>query len=345
MLLRQRTLILRTPVLLFLVVVLGSLMLPRTYSSRGVFMPNAAPGLESRAAGLAAQFGFTLPGQDAGQSPDFYAELLRSRELLSNLVAAQYSFVATRGPFFSREAVTMRGNLMDILAIEDATPAQSREKGMAALLDMMNISTSPLSGTITVQLTTKWPELSRQIATRAIALVDEFNRTRRQSRAAEERTFVQERLNEAQRNLRASEDRMEQFLRDNRTFASSPQLVFENDRLQRDVAMRQQIMAGLTQAYEQARIDEVRNTPVITVVQRPEAPALPDRRRLVLKGLAAIVLGLMLGIGIALFREILMLTRETDQSSVEEYEALKRATFAEVRRPWKLLLGRAKRAS
>ena len=137
---------------------------------------------------------------------------------------------------------------------------------------------------------------------------------------------------------------MERFLRDNRTFASSPQLMFENDRLQRDVAMRQQIMAGLTQAYEQARIDEVRNTPVITVVQRPEAPALPDRRRLVLKGLAAIVIGLMLGIGIALFREILMLTRATDQTSVEEYEALKRATLAEARRPWKLL-GLGRRAS
>jgi uncharacterized protein involved in exopolysaccharide biosynthesis len=344
MLLRQRSLILRTPLVLFVLVVAVSLVQPRTYSSRGVFMPNAAQSMQSRAAGLAAQFGFTLPGQDPGQSPDFYAELVQSREILSNLVATQYAFVGSRGPVLSRDADTIRGDLVQVLEIEEVTPARSREQAMARLHEMMDVTTNPLSGTITVQLTTEWPQLSRQIAARALELVDEFNRTRRQSQAVEERTFVEERLTEAQKTLRESEDRMERFLRDNRTFASSPQLLFENDRLQRDVAMRQQIMAGLTQAHEQARIDEVRNTPVITVVQRPEAPALPDRRRLVLKGLVAIVLGIMLGIGIALFREILMLTRAMDQTSVEEYEALKRATLRDARRPWKLL-GLGRRAS
>jgi hypothetical protein len=55
--------------------------------------------------------------------------------------------------------------------------------------------------------------------------------------------------------------------------------------------MRQQLYTSLTEAYEQARISEVRTTPVITILQEPYVPPLPERRGLILK----LVLGLLLG--------------------------------------------------
>jgi hypothetical protein len=34
----------------------------------------------------------------------------------------------------------------------------------------------------------------------------------------------------------------------------------------------------LAQAYEQSKMDEVRDTPVITIIQPPETPLMPDAK-------------------------------------------------------------------
>ena len=65
----------------------------------------------------------------------------------------------------------------------------------------------------------------------------------------------------------------------------------------------QQLYVTLSTSYEQARIEEFRDTPSITVVDPPRPPydkAWPKRRLLVA---GAGVLGLMLSLAIALLRE------------------------------------------
>ena len=66
--------------------------------------------------------------------------------------------------------------------------------------------------------------------------------------------------------------------------------------------MQERVTARAT-AYAQARIDEVRNTPVITVIAQPEPPALPDPRGRLPKLLLGVTLGLMVGFGLAFIRE------------------------------------------
>jgi uncharacterized protein involved in exopolysaccharide biosynthesis len=77
---------------------------------------------------------------------------------------------------------------------------------------------------------------------------------------------------------RQAEDELQAFLQRNRDFRSSPQLSFAYDRLADNVSLRQQLYTAVAQAYEQARIEEVRDTPVITVVEAPMLPARPDPR-------------------------------------------------------------------
>ena len=47
--------------------------------------------------------------------------------------------------------------------------------------------------------------------------------------------------------------------------------IFGHDRLERQVSVRQELVTAMAQAYEQARVDEVRNAPVITVIDQPES--------------------------------------------------------------------------
>jgi uncharacterized protein involved in exopolysaccharide biosynthesis len=71
--------------------------------------------------------------------------------------------------------------------------------------------------------------------------------------------------------------------------------VFQFDRLSRQVNMRQQLYTSVTQSYEGARIEEVRNTPVITLMEPADLPAQPDPRLALLKGMLAGLVGLGLG--------------------------------------------------
>src|SRR5690606_31231281 len=108
--------------------------------------------------------------------------------------------------------------------------------------------------------TTPWPELSELLNRELLNLVGEYNMQRRQSNAAAERSFVEARLEESRHELVGAESDLKSFMEQNRRFDEAPQLRLEAARLQRRVDLRQQVYASLAQAYEQARIEEVRNT-------------------------------------------------------------------------------------
>ncbi len=58
----------------------------RGYRAESSFAPHVTEGQGSQLAGLAAQFGVSLGGLTGGESIDFYAALLQSRELLEQAV-------------------------------------------------------------------------------------------------------------------------------------------------------------------------------------------------------------------------------------------------------------------
>src|SRR5690606_17276767 len=85
--LRQRRLITRIAIALPILLVATLLLRGRTYTSSASFLPATSELSTASVAGLAAQFGFSMPASAAGQSPDFYAELLQSEEILLRAVA------------------------------------------------------------------------------------------------------------------------------------------------------------------------------------------------------------------------------------------------------------------
>jgi uncharacterized protein involved in exopolysaccharide biosynthesis len=74
----------------------------------------------------------------------------------------------------------------------------------------------------------------------------------------------------------------------------------ERERLQRDVNMRQQLYTSLAQALDEARIREVRDTPVISVVETAWGSTRAQPRGRVKRGLMGLVLGFVLGSVLAL---------------------------------------------
>ena len=207
---------------------------------------------------------------------------------------------------------------------------------MKRLGQHLQVSTDLKTGVVTVAVEAPAADLAEQLVRYALDLVNAFNLRTRQTRATAEREFVEARASEAQGELREAENRLQGFLTTNRNFDNAPQLQFQHDRLQRDVGMRQDVYTKLVQAYEQARIDEVRNTPVITIVEAPIRPVRPDSRRLALKAVLALFIGGILGVLIALFRQALVRTSDESPDQYAEFVRLRTALVAELRRPWTL---------
>jgi uncharacterized protein involved in exopolysaccharide biosynthesis len=246
-----------------------TLVAGREYEARASFIPEGTTSTLSQLAGLAAQFGVPLGGTRDGESIEFYGELVRSREILSQLAHSRLEVVSNGKPFRS---------LMDHLEIWSDDPSERTLKAVKELRKRVSVTTDRASGLLLLRTTAPEPNLAEVISRRLLDLVNQFNLEKRQSQATSEREFVANRLATARDELHEAEGVLEEFLERNKSYQSSPQLAFRAARLQRRVDLRQQVFTSLAQAYEQARIDEVRNTPVITVVDRPEGSAEPSRR-------------------------------------------------------------------
>lgn len=301
------------------------------YTATVSFMPQGNEPSTSGLAGLAGQFGIQLPQQNSGESPQFYAALVASRKMLAALVDGEYAFEV---PSEENRVDTLSGALPELLELgkpDEAWPLR-REEAIRWLADeALSVSVNEEAGIVAVRLTTPWAGLSHALAESLLANVNQFNLETRRSHAAAERTFVSSQLAEAQDSLRRAENRLESFLVDNRQYASSPVLTFQHDRLQRQVTMRQQLYTSLAESYDAARIAEVRNTPVITVLEAPELPVRPDPMWLVLKLVLGLGLGWMLGLLLAFVREASERGRQGREPEYEELSTLWAQAWAEVR--------------
>jgi uncharacterized protein involved in exopolysaccharide biosynthesis len=322
--LRERWRIVRAAALALVVAVAVILLLPRTWTSSGSFRPQQRQTAAAGLSGLAAQFGLTVPNLDNSQSPAFYADLLRSRTILGHVVDTDY---------VAREnGAERRARLVEWLEVDKKPAAPIRRQvAIEKLGDLLQVEMSPRTGIVTFAVTTKRPELSAQIAERLLGEINRFNLESRQSQASAERRFTEGRVATVRQELREAEGRLEAFLRQNRQFRSSPELTLRQERLRQDVALIQDVYTTLAQAYEQAKIEEVRDTPVITVVERPELAVRPDPRGLIKKGILALVLGAALGIMLAFLREAMSRTSRDAAAEVEEFRELRREALADLR--------------
>ncbi|NUO65605.1 MAG: hypothetical protein HOQ11_05820 [Gemmatimonadaceae bacterium] len=268
-----RTLIL-APIGIATLAVLYVLLVGRTYQADSSFTPESSSGALQRMAGLAAQFGVAIGGGNTGESVDFYAELVRSRSILEDVVNARYVY-HPKGLFAGSDSIV--GSLMDVYRSGGNTPEQRLNGAIRTLNANLAVRANPRSSIVRVSVVAPTAELAESINANLLKAVSDFNVAKRQTRAASEREFVAERLRLAREELQSSEAALENFLQGNRRYQDAPQLMVQYGRLQRQVELRQQVANTLAQAFEQSRIEEVRNTPVITVVERPEGAARPAR--------------------------------------------------------------------
>jgi tyrosine-protein kinase Etk/Wzc len=123
-----------------------------------------------------------------------------------------------------------------------------------------------------------------------------------------ERTDLQVRLGVARTYTRGQSDEItqvsEQLASLDRQLAVLPTSGLDLARLYRDVRTFEQVFIVLTAQYEQSRIDEVRDTPTIEVLDRAIPPERKSRPRRSLMVAAAFLLSLGVGVGYAMLQPV-----------------------------------------
>jgi uncharacterized protein involved in exopolysaccharide biosynthesis len=289
-----------------------AMVLPRTYAAGATFVVerrSATERLPAGLAGLAARFGVSV-GSDAGTSPEFYAALVRSRTLLEDVLASRLADPRTAAP---EDSVTV----LDLLVVPGPDTALRLDRGYRRLRQRVSVGLDRQTGVVSLSVETRYPTLSADLANLLVDLVNRFNLEKRQTSARLQREFVDTRLASADQELRTAEDILQRFLARNRQWQQSSELQFEHDRLQRRVGLLQEVVTGLRIQYEEARIEEVNNTPVVTPVDRAVPPVRKSRPKRRVMVLTAAVLGGAAGLLIVLWREYVLRLRYTTLTDVD----------------------------
>jgi hypothetical protein len=273
-----------------------------TYTATASFIVSGSDVGKSGLVSLAGQLGVSVPPGGA-QSSQFYADLLKTGEVLRPI--AEDTFRLARA-----------GNaipFVDLFNIPGDTPPLRRDLAVRELaMRLVDVRVSKSSDVVSVSANSRWPEISLMLVERLLRGLDSFTVRMRHTQAAADRQYSEERLAEAHAALEHAEDRLGAWLEANRVWQTSPELVLEHDRLQRDVSLQQQIFAAAAESLEDAHAREMRSTPLVTVVDTPTIPTSPNPRGRVRRAVVGMLFGGVLGLLIALGRYVVGLRGTSD---------------------------------
>lgn len=318
---RYAWLIATLALLIAVAVVLSGLRAGRVFAAESAFVLDTERPTAG-VSGIAAQFGIAIPQSGDAQSPSFYADLLRSPTILRAIIDSGVTVPGPRGPVLVRLIDSIPGTVGD--------HALRRHYAIQRLQNRVSATAAQRTGVVTLRVLDPSPQLALALNSRMLALLNEFNITRRRTSATAQRLFIEERLQAARDALRSAEERLRVFLDANRGFVPSSEANFERQRLERDVSTRSQVYLSLLQSFEQAKVEEIRAAPLIAVTEAPELPVGPEPRRLARKGVIALLIGTVLGLFLAYLVESL---RRFRASHPDEMATLGRA-FGDLRRNW-----------
>jgi uncharacterized protein involved in exopolysaccharide biosynthesis len=263
--------------------------------------------------------GLSLPGAEPERSPEFYADLLRSATLLRRLAETKLNVDGQDVPLSSAYS-RGKGNSQE-------------DKVVARLRKAVNVSVASRTGVVRVAVSGPSPALAIAVNQRLLDLLNEFNNETRRSQASAERRFAGERLDEVRAELRQAEDRLLTFLTNNRAYANSPLLTFEHERLAREVSYQHGLYETLAQAFERAKLEEVRDLPVITTVEPPAESSEDASGRALGQIILATLGGAVLALAWAFSSEYFTGMRSVNQPAVADLTRHMQRLAFELRHP------------
>jgi uncharacterized protein involved in exopolysaccharide biosynthesis len=234
------------------------------YTSTSKIMSSSESSGVSQALGLATQFGINLP---TGKSePKWsYLEIIRSRTLSRSLLKRKINVGNSE-----------EKTLLQILTSDDEKSKiynhTLETKAVDKLLKMINVSENLKTSVYTLSINSNDPQLSALINKFLIEELDIHREEYHKVKTSETRKFIQDRILETEKELIRAEEILKNFMDRNRRIENSPMLLLEQQRLSREVTVLIGVFTTLKQQLETSKIEEVKESDRVVVLDPPEIP-------------------------------------------------------------------------
>jgi len=271
------------------------------YRASAKFSPEsgAAGRVSGSLAELASQFSLDLGSQGIKPLP-YYSVVLRSDVIIDHVLNS-----ALDVPGYP---ATLWDYLRPQFSYRDSLP---REKVRKWLRDRVAVTADNRATTMDLAVTLPDRRVAAAVVNKFLGALNSFNSSARASQARARREYLEHALTMQFDSLRRAEDSLQVFLERNRSYRDSPALEFQQGRLKRQVDLNQQVVSTIQRDLEAARLDEINETPILSVIDSGSAPFRPvfPKRRL------SAILGLMLGIVAVVYVAVLGQTQAQPRNS------------------------------
>lgn len=330
-----------------------TLLAPDEYTSNAKVVREAQTGTPDLGSigGLGALrgLGVNLGGATSGLSPSAFPNVLNSRNVRLAVVRETYDFPDTeqpmtfveyanrppgalqqvfrytvRFPWTLKQMLTQEGERTAGVARSDSgalAPSRKEFDAMRQLSKMVSTSVDPENGLMTITLTAQDPELAAELNSAVVRHLTERVRQIRTKKVRSQLEFVENRFQEAEKELEESEERLARFLERNQD-PTTASLRFERDRLRRQVNFKEQLYSELQSQVTEARIDLQRRQPVVTIVEDPVVPKYPSSTSGAVLIALSVIGGLFVAVTFILSQVFLFGGTAEEEEKVDEIKAL-----------------------
>jgi uncharacterized protein involved in exopolysaccharide biosynthesis len=269
--------------LISLLVTLGSFLVSNKYRSTATLLPE---DLQSASSALAALSNVaSLIGVPSTGFEKLYPTIVSSEAVLRRVIYRPRQIEGFPGTV----------DLVEFWGIEEDTPLEEYERALKRLRRDLDVSVDSKTDVVTVSLATSDSTLSAQIVQEIILGTDAFLRHQHRTYATEQGRWIDSRLSQVQADLRHAEDSLRTFRQVNRVIASPP-LVLAESRLVRQVDLNSALFLDLSRQREATKIDEIKNVPVLNVLDYARISAIPDSPDRVLIAIVSFILSFLGGL-------------------------------------------------
>ena len=175
-------------------------------------------------------------------------------------------------------------------------------KGLKKYFKLLNVKEDRRTGLIQVNIEMESPNLAAEVANFIGSEIQSYIQKQNTTKAVKEKLFISGRLIVVKGELEKLEEDLKEFKERNRGYEVSPELFMIYSQKFREAEAKQQVYVTLQQQLELARISEVKQTPIINILDEARPPVSKSRPNRAIISLLSLLAGFLFGASISIIR-------------------------------------------
>ena len=224
-------------------------------------LPSSFAGLD----GIASTFGFNLSGSDA--STFNFPDIVNSRRLKKEIVLKKWDSELYEDPvdLVNYWKLNEPSFISNIFSLKPTPLDHLQNLAIDHLSTLMTVYEHE-SGMITISLLMEDPTIAAKIVNYISDWIQIYISDEMSFKATKNRKFIEQQLLSAKADLYDSEEELSEFMKDHPLSEEGPEEFTERARLMRNIEVNTQVYITLKQQYELNKIEELKERPVLNIL-------------------------------------------------------------------------------